>query len=615
MFGFFFRNISIMTSLVMAFGSSAYAQQASFTSNVQPEIVPGQFIIKIAPGVNAASVTNELVRNNINVVSTLPLTGIQIVTTSENKSYSSLAAEVLSLANVAYIEPVYRVHIDVKPNDPQYPQQWGYAKIKAPDAWNTQTDSADTLIAVIDTGVDYLHPDLAANMWINPGEVPGNGVDDDGNGIIDDVHGANFVNAGATGDPMDDNRHGTHVAGTIGAVSDNNLGVAGVNWKTRIMALKFLSNTGSGTTAGAIRAIEYGIKMKANIMNNSWGGGGFSRALEDAIRSADRAGILFLAAAGNAGGNDNDTNPHYPSSYDVPNVLAIMATDQNDAKAAFSSFGANSVDMAAPGVGILSTIPGGGYASFNGTSMATPHAAGAAALVWAANPAMTHIELKKHLMDAAEVIPGLAGMSVTGARMDLGKAMGDGPPVPKPTPPPVAGCTSQQHAQTVYKEFFWSANTQVSQNANLLSTKFDLPEKMVVNFSTNTSARRVSGSGNTLIRTGVSTQSSVNTMWTGSYRRVNFDSANDSKIVSSNFSIILPAGEHTVYWKVWVSNATLQFDSGTLTVSAFPCSMGGKLSLSAVGLVTDVTESDPASRIQIENLDVDDLGNSVTTDN
>src|SRR5690606_1467341 len=223
-----------------------------------------------------------------------------------------------------------------------------------------------------------LHPDLAANMWTNTGEVPGNGIDDDGNGVADDVHGANFVPTVATGDPMDDNGHGTHVAGTIGAVTNNHLGVAGVNWETRIMALKFLSASGSGTTAGAIRAIEYAIANGANIMNNSWGGGGFSRALEDAIREAHDAGILFVAAAGNSSQN-NDTNPFYPASYDVPNVMSVMATDQDDDKAGCSHFGLASVGLGAPGVGILSTTPGGSFDSFNGTSMASPHVAGAAA--------------------------------------------------------------------------------------------------------------------------------------------------------------------------------------------------------------------------------------------
>lgn len=612
MFRGILKSIGLATSIAMLSSIGAFAQGASFPSLSEAEVVPGQFIIKNAPGVNALAVAKTLAARNFEVIETLPLTGVQIVTAPE-QAFNILAREVQALDGIAYIEPVYRVQIDVTPNDPQYPAQWGYPIVKAPDAWDVRVDSGDVVIAVIDTGVDYKHPDLTANMWTNPGEIPNNGIDDDNNGIVDDVYGANFVSANATGDPMDDNRHGTHVAGTIGAVSDNNLGVAGVNWKTKIMALKFLSASGGGTTAGAIRAIEYGIRMKANVMNNSWGGGGFSRALEDAIRAADSAGILFLAAAGN-NGTDNDISPHYPSNYDVPNVLAIMATDQNDAKPAFSEFGATTVDMAAPGVDILSTIPGGNYDEFSGTSMATPHAAGAAALVWAANPGMTHIDVKKHLMDTAEVIPGLAGLSVTGARLNLGKAMGGGGK-PAPTPPPAAVCKSTQHAQTAYNEFFWSASKQVSQNSNLLSVTFDLPEKMAVNFSAHGSARRIKGSGNTVIRTGIYNQSSANTMWTGSYRRVSFDNPNDNKIVSSDFSITLPAGQHTIYWKLWVSGATLQFDSGTLTVSAFPCVMGGKLKLSAAATMTDVTEADPASHIQVENLNSDAMGNSVTTDN
>lgn len=593
-------------AVLLASGSSfAAAQEASFPSQTDAEVVPGQFIVKLEPGVEVAAMSADALGVDVTVIDTLPLVGAIVVEVEGQAEFGTLSARALEIPGVAYIEPVFVVRIDAEPNDPDYGDQWAFSQIKAPKAWDTRTDSADRVVAVIDTGVDYRHPDIAANMWTNPGELPGNGVDDDGNGIVDDVFGANFVPTTATGDPMDDNKHGTHVAGTIGAVSNNGLGVAGTNWTTKIMAVKFLSADGSGTTAGAIRAIEYATGMGAHVMNNSWGGGGFSRALEDAIRQADNAGILFVAASGNAG-TDNDVSPHYPSSYEVPNVLAVMATAPSDAKASFSTFGATSVDLGAPGVDILSTVPGGNYAAFNGTSMATPHVAGAAALVWAEHPSLTHVELKQRLMDTAEVIASLSGLSVTGARLDLAKAIGGGDGS--------AACKSDQHAQIAYQEFFWSDGRTVGQNDNLLSVNFTLPETMVIDVSAHGSARRTAGTGSTLVRTGIYTAADPNVMWTGSYRRASFDGTDDNETLSSEFSIVLPAGDHTMYWKLWIANATLQLDSGTLTVRAFPCGMGGKLAASAAN--SDVTEADPSQRARrTENLGSDAMGASTTTSN
>ena len=218
--------------------------------------------------------------------------------------------------------------------------------------------SANVLVGVIDTGVDYNHPDLAANIWTNPGEIAGNGIDDDGNGYIDDVHGYDFVNN--DGDPMDDNGHGTHFSGTIGGVGNNGIGVAGVNWNVKIMALKFLDSGGSGSTANAVAGVQYATMMGVDVTSNSWGGGGFSQALYDAIDAAGAANIAFVAAAGNNGAN-NDTSPAYPAAYDLPNIISVAATDDNDELASFSNYGAASVDLGAPGVDILSTLPGNQY--------------------------------------------------------------------------------------------------------------------------------------------------------------------------------------------------------------------------------------------------------------
>ena len=238
-------------------------------------------------------------------------------------------------------------------------------------------------MAVIDSGIDYTHEDLAANMWQNPGEVPGNSIDDDGNGYIDDVPGIDTFNGDS--DPIDDNDHGTHVAGIVGAVGDNNIGVVGVNWQVQMMALKFLDSGGVGSVEDAIEALDYVIDMKVNhginvkITNNSWGGGAFSQALYDTVAAARDADILFIAAAGNAN-QDNDESPHYPSSFDLSNVIAVSASDHNDAKASFSQWGSVSVDVAAPGADILSTTRSNTYSTFSGTSMATPHESGLAAV-------------------------------------------------------------------------------------------------------------------------------------------------------------------------------------------------------------------------------------------
>ncbi len=348
-------------------------------------------------------------------------------------------------SSVAFAEPNYIRYISAIPNDPRFPETYGLhntgqtggtadADIDAVEAWDNSVGSSDIVVGVVDTGVDYTHPDLAANMWVNPGEIPGNGIDDDANGVIDDVHGFNAITNG--GDPMDDNDHGTHCSGTIGAVGGNGVGVAGVNWEVSIMAIKFLSGGGSGTTADAIEGINYAVGMKNSgtnlrVLSNSWGGGGFSQALADAITAANDADIIFIAAAGNAGSN-NDSTPSYPASYEIANVVSVAATDDNDGLASFSNYGLTTVDLGAPGVDILSTTPGNTYSVFSGTSMATPHVAGAAALVLSANQTLTTAELKEALMTSGDAKPSLAGKTVSGKRLNVANALDEaGPPVPR----------------------------------------------------------------------------------------------------------------------------------------------------------------------------------------
>ncbi|MEA1950533.1 MAG: S8 family serine peptidase [Planctomycetota bacterium] len=295
------------------------------------------------------------------------------------------------------------------------------ADIDAHEAWDISTGSSDIVVGVIDTGVDFTHLDLAANIWTNPGEIAGNGVDDDGNGFIDDIHGYDFVNN--DGNPMDDHGHGTHVSGTIAAAGNNGTGIVGVNWSSSIMGLKFLSASGSGYTSDAVRAVNYATMMRTmydvnvRVTNNSWGGGGYSTALNNAIQASGDAGILFVAAAGNSGSN-NDISPQYPANYNLSNVISVAATDDDDQLAYFSCYGATTVDLAAPGVSIYSTRAGGGYTTMSGTSMATPHVAGVAALAWSVDPDATVAEIRTAILQGTDSLDALTGKMVTGGRLN-----------------------------------------------------------------------------------------------------------------------------------------------------------------------------------------------------
>lgn len=329
---------------------------------------------------------------------------------------------------------------DVTPNDPQFGSLWGLNAskgINAPQGWDVSTGSSSVVVAVIDTGVDYTHPDLAANMWRNSAEIEGNNVDDDHNGYVDDVFGISSV--GRSGNPLDDNGHGSHCAGTIGGVGNNGVGVTGINWNVKIMALKFLSASGSGSLASAIEAINYMVDMKnkgvnVRVSSNSWGGGGYSASLATAIKRATDAGIMFVAAAGNES-NNNDQNASYPAGYD--GVVSVAAIDQNRNLASFSNYGASSVDIAAPGVGIVSTYSAGRYATLSGTSMATPHVSGALALLVGAIPSISAADAINRLYDSGVPLSTLDGVVRTGRMLHLGRLMhNETSPVPQPTPTP-----------------------------------------------------------------------------------------------------------------------------------------------------------------------------------
>jgi Ca2+-binding RTX toxin-like protein len=323
------------------------------------------------------------------------------------------------------------------PSDPRLNELWGLnnigqssgtsdADIDAPEAWDLQKGSKNVVVAVIDSGVDYNHQDLAANIWRNTGEIAGDGIDNDGNGYKDDVRGYDFINN--DNDPVDDNSHGTHVAGTIGAVGNNNIGVVGVSQNVSIIPLKSLGSNNSGSSDGIAKAINYAIQKGAKVINASLGGGSFHQLTKDAISDANKKGILFVAAAGNDGKLNNDTDPNYPSNYDLPNIIAVANTTRNDGLASNSHYGKTSVDLGAPGSSILSTIPGNQYASYSGTSMAAPHVSGAAALLLAQNPRLSVTQLKDILMKTTDPLTALNGKTVSGGRLNIRRALNN-PPV------------------------------------------------------------------------------------------------------------------------------------------------------------------------------------------
>lgn len=303
------------------------------------------------------------------------------------------------------------------PNDPSYLVQWPLPMIDAPSGWNVATPTSPVTVAVIDTGVDTSHPELSSRLWRNPGEIAGNGVDDDRNGYVDDVHGWNFADWTAqTYAAADGDSHGTHVAGVIAARRNNGAGIAGIADNGRIMVLKFLK-PGGGYTSDAIVAIQYAVAKGAKVINASWGGSGYSQALCDAISQAGAAGVVFVAAAGNSG-TDNDAAPVWPANCPASSLISVAATTQDDGLASFSNRGAMQVDVGAPGKDVYSTIPGG-YGYKSGTSMAAPQVSGIAAAVIGARPGMAAWQTKAALTAGGDPDPALVGTTVSGRRVDL----------------------------------------------------------------------------------------------------------------------------------------------------------------------------------------------------
>jgi subtilisin family serine protease len=414
----------------------------------QPEIVPGELVVTFTPNATDRHEEKAVARTGGEVEQRIE--SIDGVVISVEPDQTDITLKRLSRERfVQHVEPNFVVRAARLPNDRSFGEQWGLrnlgefggkvgADISASSAWDVAI-GGPAPVAVVDTGVSFKHVDLSGNAWVNPGDPP-NGLDDDGDGFKDDVHGADFLQGDS--DPDDDGGHGTHVAGIIGAQGNNSVGIAGVNWESQVMGLKFLDENGEGNTADAANAIDFAVDHGARVINASWGGPAFSHALYSAIRRAHEHGVLVVAAAGNDGLN-SDSSPDYPAAFDLPNVISVAATDRSDRLLDFSNYGAKSVDLAAPGDDVYSTVPPSsdpsGYAAFSGTSMAAPFVAGAAALYLSKFPEATVDQVRAALLGAVDPLPSLAGKTVTGGRINLAKALGAASPSTRPqrdtTPP------------------------------------------------------------------------------------------------------------------------------------------------------------------------------------
>lgn len=412
--------------------------------------------VRFRPNVSLAEIKKITAKNNDRVEDEIEsVNGLVAIDDLDNADAETVAKQYSAMGDlVLYAEPNFQIKFDdpaqttsakdllqresdeAQPNDPKFAEQWALnnlgqnggkknADIGALKAWLKTRGSDKIVVAVLDSGVDYTHPDLVGNIWFRPDNVPQ--YKDDELGNFDDFRGFNA--AENQSDPMDDNGHGTHCAGIIGAEGNNDEGIAGINWNVQIMPLKFMGRGGFGTTKDAIEAINYAIDRKRNgvnvrVINASWGSTLYSKALEDAIRAAGEEGILFVAAAGNATTN-NDKSPHYPSNYDLPNVISVAALDRNDNLASFSNYGAKTVHIAAPGKDILSTWLNDDYRDASGTSMAAPQVAGVAALILAIEPNLTVEKLRERLLKSVDKLDSLNGKVENGGRLNAAKAVGE----------------------------------------------------------------------------------------------------------------------------------------------------------------------------------------------
>ncbi len=432
---------------ILTLSATGFAQTQTMTT--EAEAVPGEFVVKLKQNVVRQKSNLQLAQLlGAYVKSTIPSQNIVIVKKPVFELTRSAVKSLAENKNVEVAEPNYIYRINKKPNDPLYSQLWGLSNsgqqdsegilgtagvdIDVEKAWELQTGSKNTIIAVIDTGVDFNHPDLIENLWINTAEQNGTeGIDDDGNGVIDDIHGYNAITN--SGNSSDDHGHGSHCAGVIASKGNDGIGIVGVNWDAQIMSVKFLDQNGSGTLENAILAIDYATKMGARILSNSWGGGGMSQTLLDAIQRSNDAGTLFVAAAGNDG-SSNDLSDTYPANYAVDNIISVAAINNVGEKANFSNYGKRMVHLAAPGVNVYSSTVGS-YESWSGTSMAAPHVSGVAALVLSNEPNLTAHEIKNRLIATVRPMTALRGKIKSGGMINANNALTNTMAPPDPNDP------------------------------------------------------------------------------------------------------------------------------------------------------------------------------------
>lgn len=433
-------------------GPAVPTRKIEITTNIERTSNP-EVLVRFKSGTSLDRVREIASANHDTLIDEIEsVDGLTAIDDLDNADAKTVAAQYAAMSDVLYAEPNFQIKLDdpiqkevprdlverpltaEQPDDPMFNDQWALnnlgqdggterADIDALEAWIKTKGSEEVVVAVLDSGVDYTHQDLAENMWQRPASLAP--YTDDELGTFNDLHGYNGTDRIA--DPMDDNGHGTHCAGIIGAEGDNGIGVAGVNWTVKIMPLKFLGRGGMGSTNDAIEAINYAIDRKKNgvnvrIISASWGSNSYSKALEDTIRAAGDAGILFIAASGNDGSN-NDNWPHYPSNYDLSNVISVAALDRNDKLASFSNFGTKSVHIAAPGKDILSTWLKDNYRLSSGTSMATPYVSGIAALVVANEPTITMEKLRERILSTADKLDTLNGKVASGGRICAANAV------------------------------------------------------------------------------------------------------------------------------------------------------------------------------------------------
>ena len=443
-------NYFILLAICVLFGKPAFSQHSNYE--------PGELIIKWKSSAlrsQKEGLKDEIHFKKASTFSQLDLEHIKIGV-AETRSVETLIETYKQHPAIEFIEPNYIYSIqNVIPNDPHFDNQWGLhnsgqndgtpdADIDAPEAWEIATDCDAVVVAIIDSGIDWTHEDLAENIWQNLGEdadgdgsvlqfIDGiwqfdpddnNGIDDDNNGYADDFIGWDFYNN--DNNPLDDNSHGTHVAGIIGAKGNNGRGIAGVCWNVQLAALKAFGPNGLTNAGNTLNALNYAIEMGIPISNNSWGGGPNSTALYQAIQNAENNDHLFIAAAGNLFLNlnpDNDIDPFYPASYNQNNIISVIATDRNDNLANTSNFGLTTTDIGAPGKDIYSCLPNNSYGNLSGTSMATPMVTGTAALLWALYPEMNYAEIKEAILTSGTAVSGLNGITATGKRLNLNQAL------------------------------------------------------------------------------------------------------------------------------------------------------------------------------------------------